>query len=127
MRIVYHEGYGGFMLPDEVMKKLNTTSKFEHDRADPKLADIVEANMKANIGAFKNQTEFNDVWVWLHRIANIDEFNALRVVTLPNDTTDWLISDYDGSETVYCVVKGRLNVAWCDYNGDTHIEPCGHM
>ena len=127
MRIVYHEGYGWLTLPDEVMKKLDITTPYEYDRTDPKLADIVETNMKVNINAFKNQTEFDNIWSWLNNIVRINEFNALRVVTLPNGTTDWLISDYDGSETVYCVIDGRLNIAWCDYNGVTHIEPCGHM
>lgn len=37
-----------------------------------------------------------------------DECGDLEVIEIPDETTDYIINDYDGAETVYYVVNGKI-------------------
>lgn len=37
------------------------------------------------------------------------DHSRIRVVTIPDDATDWLITDDDGMETLYYVVDGKIH------------------
>ncbi len=41
-------------------------------------------------------------------------------VVLPKTATDWMVTDYDGSETLYIVEDGKIK-CYEDYN----FVPCG--
>lgn len=40
-----------------------------------------------------------------------DDCGDLEVVEIPDDATDYLINEYDGAETVYYVVDGKIHLA----------------
>jgi hypothetical protein len=87
MRIVINVCYGGFHAPDHITKKYN---RFEINRTDADLVRWVEEN--AN----------ND------GIAKCGRLSELMVVDIPNEATDYDILEYDGMESVICVINGKL-------------------
>lgn len=88
MKIVINECYGGFGLSEEVAKELGYKKCDDSVtvRTDPRLIKKIEE--KANVS---------------------DEFSALTVVTIPDNTTDWMIHDYDGMESIWYVVDGKIH------------------
>jgi hypothetical protein len=40
-----------------------------------------------------------------------DDCGDLEVVEIPDEATDYLINEYDGAETVYYVVDGKIHLA----------------
>lgn len=99
MKIVINTCYGGFALSDDMLKELGTDKVFTHDRTDPKLIEIVEA--KPN-----------------NRVEDDDNCTELRVITLPDDVTDFIITNYDGNEKIVFVRNGKLYQAyWDHYDG----------
>lgn len=92
MKLVVNRCFGGFTLSEELMRLLNATSPYEYDeyskRSDESLVGLVEhIGSKRASGAFAQ----------------------LEVVTLPKNTTDYRITDYDGVETVWYVVDGKIH------------------
>ena len=110
MKIVINACYGGFRLSDEMLKKLGTDEAFTHDRTDPKLIELVEAmpNVKRNDGyGFIQRTD-------------------LKVITIPDDITDWTLIIYDGLERIIFAQNGKLYEAYyLHYNGGQEIMPIG--
>lgn len=89
MKLVINSCYGGFGLSDKALQMLGIEDEYDLERNDPKLVEVVEA---------------------LGEEAN-GECAELEVVELPEDTTDYSIEEYDGSETVIYVVNGKLHWA----------------
>lgn len=105
MKIVINVCYGGFMLSDEMCEKLGTDKRFNYDRTDPKLIELVE-NMP-NVQSPYESTE-------------------LRVITIPDDVTDWTVIIYDGIERIIFVRDGKLCEAyWDHYNGSQVFVDAG--
>ena len=91
MKIVINTCYGGFSLSDEAIERLNLDSPYaEVERTDEALIALIE-----EIGSYRVSG----------RCAK------LQIVNLPDDTTDWEISEYDGAEEVIYVVDGKLEHA----------------
>ena len=92
MDIVLNGCYGGFNVSDEAMKKLGYDEldyDFMHSddfRTDPRLVELVKEDSKFASGPY----------------------SELYVATIPENATDWRIEDYDGVETLWCVVDGKL-------------------
>lgn len=85
MKIVINTTYGGFRIPDEVCKILNCSRygwgyEGEDWRKEPALIDWAEKNKDGN----------------------------LAVVDIPEDATDWTITEYDGLESVIYVLDGKI-------------------
>lgn len=36
------------------------------------------------------------------------DFSKLEVVSIPNEVTDYEINEYDGMESIICVIDGKL-------------------
>ena len=90
MKIVVNKCFGGFSVSEKVRDALGLNSVYgEIDRTDPKLIELVET-----LG---------------------DEANGraarLRIVNIPDDSTDWEIDEYDGAERVLFVVNGKIGHA----------------
>lgn len=87
MKIVVNKCYGGFGLSDWAIEQLGVKSYYDIDRTDSRLIELVK-NFPAKVG---------------------NAFSALGVVTIPDESTDWEISNYDGLETVIYVVDGKIH------------------
>lgn len=87
MKIVVNKAFGGFSLPEEFCAQYNFDPYDDIDRTDERLVNFME-----NCGGH----------------TKID-FGDLRIVAIPDTSTDWEISQYDGFETVTYVVDGKIH------------------
>lgn len=83
MKYVINNEFGGFDIPEEVMKENNWGISYlysEEIRTDIKLIKWVENH--PNYG--------------------------LTIVDIPEEATDFMVNNYDGKETVYAVINGKI-------------------
>lgn len=87
MKIVINKCFGGFSVNDNIVKMLNLESRYdlEDDRTNAKLIELIESGVNVN-----------------------DDYSDLVVVEIPDDATDYKINEYDGYETVYYVLDGKI-------------------
>ena len=87
MKIVINKCFGGFAVNDNIVKMLNLESRYdlEDDRTNVKLIELIESGVNVN-----------------------DNYSDLFVVEIPDDATDYMINEYDGYETVYYVLDGKI-------------------
>ena len=89
MKLVINTRYGGFGLSDAACELLGCRPYDYSDidmRTDEELISVVEELGDAASGSMA----------------------SLKVVEIPDDCTDSMILDYDGIETVYYVVDGKI-------------------
>lgn len=89
MKFVLNKCWGGFGVSDIAAKALDLDDRWDADsldRDDPNLIKVVET---------------------LGGIAN-GNHAKLRVIEIPDETTDWEIDDYDGLESIIYVVDGKI-------------------
>ena len=90
MKMVINACYGGFSLSESAVSALGLEGPYDFiDRSDPRLIALVEADAEGTSG----------------RCAD------LEVVELPDDITDYIFDEYDGSERVLYVQDGRIHWA----------------
>lgn len=89
MKIVINKCYGGFELSEEVTKELGYRECDDSltVRTDPRLIKKIKEKQPGVSG----------------------EFAKLAVVTIPDEATDWMIHDYDGMESIWYVVDGKIH------------------
>lgn len=87
MKIVINDCYGGFGLSEEAMDMLEINDDYSIDRTNPVLIDVVEELGGRASGYCAN----------------------LVTVEIPDEATDYYISEYDGMETVIYVVDGKIH------------------
>lgn len=92
MKLVVNRCYGGFSLPDDVVKELGYKDTYDYDvnwnlRGDLRLIKMIEENPKRFVG----------------------NYSELKVVEIPDNATDYEIDEYDGAESVTYVVDGKLH------------------
>lgn len=87
MKIVINKCFGGFSVNDNIVRMLNLESRYdlEDDRTNAKLIELIESGEDVN-----------------------SEYSDLAVVEIPDDATDYKINEYDGYETVYYVLDGKI-------------------
>lgn len=86
MKIVINACYGGFSLSEEAVNALGLRNSHDYvARNDEKLIELIESGVNCS-----------------------GRFAKLEVVEIPDEATDWEISEYDGSEEVICVVDGTI-------------------
>lgn len=90
MELVINRCWGGFSLSEKACEILGLDSPYaDVERDDYRLVAVVRL-----LG---------------------DEVNGchskLEVVELPFETTDWMVNEYDGMESVIYVVDGKIHVA----------------
>ena len=94
MKVVINRCYGGFGLSDEFMEAYPQFEEYNyawHNDKDKRTdKDFISA--LENFGLEKADTRFS----------------SLEIIELPNNTTDWEIDEYDGSESITCVVDGKI-------------------
>lgn len=89
MKMVINCCYGGFAIKDEVLERLGLDEYAEDLRYDPRLIAEIE-----RLGS-KAVSEY---------------YSQLEVAEIPDNATDHYISDYDGIETVFYVVDGKIHI-----------------
>lgn len=88
MKLVINTAFGGFMLTDETAKELGI----------PKYGDEPEARTNSNLIA---RLESGDTDCY-------DKHSRLKVVYIPDSSTDWVIIERDGWEEVLYVFEGKI-------------------
>lgn len=89
MKLVVNDEWGGFAVP-KVMQDILHCERYP---------------MEEDIFSVRTDKRFVN-WVLTHA----DE-TSLAVVEIPDNATDWRIEDYDGIETVWVVVNGKMQRA----------------
>lgn len=93
MKILVNKCYGGFSVSDKFIElwdeKHPEQDSGELNRTDPEVIALVE---------------------YLGEEAN-SRYSKLTIVNIPDDTTDWMIDEYDGWERIIYVVDGKFNFA----------------
>ena len=79
MDIVVNRSWGVFHIPKEIADKRGLSVYGDIDRTDKELVNWANTNI-----------------------------SSLHVFSIPDEATDWEISDYDGMETIIYVVDGKI-------------------
>lgn len=85
MKIVINSAFGGFYLPKGFVKLQGLESCYDYDE------DLRESD------ALISYIEENG-----------PEDSDLEVVEIPDNVTDWQIHEYDGLESIICVIDGKI-------------------
>lgn len=89
MKLVINSKYGGFSVSEEFAKKYNVdTHDVERLRNFQPLIDAIENGENVN-----------------------GRYAQLEVAELPEETTDYVINEYDGLEELLYVVDGKIHCA----------------
>lgn len=85
MKIIINRCFGGAGLNKDAADKYNHGEEYWFDREDASL-----------IAAIENGENINS------------DFSKLEVVSIPDEVTDYEINEYDGMESIICVIDGKL-------------------
>ena len=89
MKIVINSCFGGFGLSDFAVETLGLEDRHSSiDRTDPELIYIIEKFGSEACSGYCAE---------------------LEVVEIPDNATDWELDEYDGSESIICVVDGKIH------------------
>ena len=89
MKLVINVCYGGYGLSEEAEALLGGEEEaYEYERNDERLIEVVE-----ELGTERASGDYAE----------------LKVVELPENTTDYYINKYDGLESVLYVVDGKIH------------------
>ena len=89
MKIVINKTFGGFHYPEKFC------DRYSLDRYD--WMDYMD----------NDEYRFHDILIdWVEK--NPQDSEGLCVVRIPSNATDWQIYDYDGLESIICVVNGKI-------------------
>lgn len=96
MKVVLNCCYGGFSLSDEFIAKYPQFEEYNHSYDD---SDRVDENFIKALEKF-----------------GLDEASgscaSLKIAEVPDDATDWEITEYDGDETIIYVLDGKIHRAY---------------
>lgn len=95
MKLVINGTFGGFAMSPTTCELLHTTWYDDSNevRTNPILIDRVERGLEGRINI------------------RSDLHSNLQVVEIPDGATDYMIIDYDGIETCYYVLDGKIHAA----------------
>ena len=91
MKMIINDCYGGFGIRMDILEKLKLTAYSEGDdviRSNPQLIKMIEAGEDIS-----------------------DSYAKLKVVEIPDESTDWYLDENDGWESVIYVLDGKLHWA----------------
>lgn len=100
MKIVLNECFGGFELPEQFCEAYELDEdeykalRYDIDRADARLIEFLESYFAAT-----GEKSYSG------------RFSKLVIEEIPDNATDWHVSEYDGEETLIYVVDGKLHWA----------------
>lgn len=89
MKMIINDCYGGFGVRQEILDELE-------------LNDFSEEELRTAARLIEEIENGKDV---------SDDCAELKVVEIPDESTDYYLDEYDGLETVIYVVDGKLNWA----------------
>lgn len=84
MKIVINECYGGFEVPDEFYEEWITSGYSGDIRTNERFIEFVGDGYEFNC-------------------------SELVVAEIPDNATDYFINEYDGMETIFYVVDGKIH------------------
>lgn len=89
MKIAVNVSYGGFNVPEELDEKLYNKYGDENDslRTAPELIEWLESHNNEYKAGFGTHVVVKEI---------------------PDTATDWLVEDYDGIETLFYVINGKI-------------------
>lgn len=90
MKVLVNNQYGGFHIKDEIVEKI-----WGKERA--LFIDEDEMRVNAELIAMKERGEDIE-----------DNCCDLIIVNVPENATDWMVTEYDGLESLYMVVDGKI-------------------
>lgn len=85
MKIIINRCFGGAGLNKVAAGKYNHGEEYWFDREDASLIAAIESGENIN-----------------------SDFSKLEVVSIPDEVTDYEINEYDGMESIICVIDGKL-------------------
>ena len=102
MKVVYNPTFGGFSWPQEIIDTFHISAfgRSREARTDPKIIVALEEILKP----FLEKERSND----FYRSWNTPGDPELRILEIPDDCSDWMVTEYDGAETIYFVKEGKL-------------------
>lgn len=89
MKMIINDCYGGFGVRQEVLDELE-------------LNDFSEEELRTAARLIEEIENGKDV---------SDDYAELKVIEIPDESTDYYLDEYDGLESVIYVVDGKLNWA----------------
>ncbi len=92
MKIVINECFGGFSLPSDFCELYGLDEYDDIDRADARLVEFLESYFAAT-----GENSYSE------------SFSELVIEEIPDNSTDWHVTEYDGSESIVYVVDGKLH------------------
>lgn len=93
MKIAVNRNYGGFRLTEKQIEVLQPL-------VNEDFIDEVDYNQKLR----------NDP-ILIRTLELYPSDNDVKIIEIPDNATDWVINEYDGFETVYYVVDGKIKRA----------------
>lgn len=87
MKFVINTCFGGFGLSEVARVFLNVEDDWDVERDDPMLVACIEALGEKAFGRFAE----------------------LKVITIPEEATDWELDEYDGAESITYVLDGKIH------------------
>ena len=89
MKMIINDCYGGFGVRQEVLDELELNNFSEEElRTAARLIEEIENGKDVS-----------------------DDYAELKVIEIPDESTDYYLDEYDGLESVIYVVDGKLNWA----------------
>lgn len=126
MKIIYNSEYGGFSWPREIVEEFGLHAWNDDSRANrtkPEIVSRIEQIIQSYVERerqYIDQRKHTSFIIGVLTGNQLDEAikdnvaTDLRIATIPDDATDWMVSDYDGLETIYFVKNGKLYYATDD-------------
>lgn len=89
MKVIINDCFGGYSLNESLRKRLGLGYGEQSDDENRTRADII---------AEVERSDYED-----------SPHSALIVCDIPEEATDWMVTEYDGLEDLYYVVDGKIH------------------
>lgn len=106
MKIVINNCYGGFHLSEKAIELLIAKGVDKELVSDYRFGEYRFAECK------RDNKLLVEVVEELGKEANDSSYSSLSVVEIPDEATDWVINEYDGSEDIIYVLDGKIKYAY---------------
>ena len=109
MKVVYNPPFGGFEWPQEIADAFHVGifDCSRENRTNSEIIAVLEEILKPFLELEEESNNFYRSW-------NTPGDPELRILEIPDDCSDWMVTEYDGAETIYFVNEGKLYVALDD-------------
>jgi len=105
MKVMINGCYGGFALSDEAILRF---SQKHPEVGDEEISDF---KLGFSYPHVRTNPDMVSIVEELGEKANRYRASCIQIVDIPDEATDWTITDYDGVEDVIYVLDGKLHYA----------------